>query len=97
MKVLLLAAGYATRMYPLTRNRAKPLLEVGGRPMLSHLLDRVTVLPDVTEVLVVANHPSLIDTPLLLAKLPQADFIECPARRRSTAWRTTAAPSSARR
>ena len=34
MKALLLAAGYATRLYPLTENRAKSLLPVGERPML---------------------------------------------------------------
>ena len=56
MKALLLAAGYATRLYPLTRDCAKPLLEVGGRPMLSHLLDRVAVLPGMSEIVVVANH-----------------------------------------
>ena len=56
MKALLLAAGYATRLYPLTRDRAKPLLEIGGRPMLSHLLDRVVALPGVSEVVVVTNH-----------------------------------------
>ncbi len=32
MKLLILAAGYATRLYPLTKNKAKPLLEVAGRP-----------------------------------------------------------------
>ncbi len=56
MKALLLAAGYATRLYPLTRDCAKPLLEVAGRPMLSHLLDRVVALPGISEVVVVANH-----------------------------------------
>ena len=56
MKALLLAAGYATRLYPLTRDCAKPLLEIGGRPMLSHLLDRVAALPGMSEVVVVANH-----------------------------------------
>jgi glucose-1-phosphate thymidylyltransferase len=38
MKLCLLAAGFAKRMYPLTRDRAKPLLEVGDQPMLSRLL-----------------------------------------------------------
>ena len=34
MNVLILAAGYATRLYPLTLNKAKPLLEVAGKPMI---------------------------------------------------------------
>lgn len=38
MKVIVLAAGYATRLYPLTLDRPKPLLEVGGRPMLDRVL-----------------------------------------------------------
>lgn len=39
MRLLLLAAGYATRLYPLTRDRPKPLLPVGGRPMVDRLLE----------------------------------------------------------
>lgn len=38
MKVIVLAAGYATRLYPLTLDQPKPLLEVGGRPMLDRVL-----------------------------------------------------------
>ncbi len=39
MKLLVIAAGYATRLYPLTLDRPKALLEVGGRPMLDRVLD----------------------------------------------------------
>lgn len=56
MKVVLLCAGYATRMYPLTRDVPKPLLEVAGAPILSHLLARAATLPGVDEVVVVGNH-----------------------------------------
>jgi glucose-1-phosphate thymidylyltransferase len=38
MKLLILAAGYATRLYPLTKNKAKPLLDVAGRPIIEHVL-----------------------------------------------------------
>jgi glucose-1-phosphate thymidylyltransferase len=55
VKAYLLAAGYATRMYPLTRDRAKPLLEVAGAAILTHLLDRVLALDDLSEVIVIAN------------------------------------------
>jgi glucose-1-phosphate thymidylyltransferase len=41
MRLLVLAAGYATRLYPLTRDRPKALLPVGGRPMADWLLDRL--------------------------------------------------------
>jgi glucose-1-phosphate thymidylyltransferase len=40
MKLCLLAAGFAKRMYPLTKDRAKPLLDVGGEPMLTRLLEQ---------------------------------------------------------
>ena len=38
MKLIILAAGYATRLYPLTLNKPKPLLTVAGKPMLEHVL-----------------------------------------------------------
>jgi glucose-1-phosphate thymidylyltransferase len=55
MKAIILAAGYATRLYPLTQSVAKPLLPVGGRPMLDYLLERIREA-DVDEVHVVTNH-----------------------------------------
>jgi glucose-1-phosphate thymidylyltransferase len=54
MKALVLAAGYATRLYPLTLDRPKALLEVGGRPMLDHLLGRLREM-GVDETIVVTN------------------------------------------
>ncbi len=56
MRVLILAAGYATRLYPLTLDQPKSLLPVGGRPILEHILDRVRPLGDSLECFVVANH-----------------------------------------
>jgi glucose-1-phosphate thymidylyltransferase len=41
MKVFILAGGFATRLWPLTENRAKPLLPVAGKPLLSHLVDQI--------------------------------------------------------
>ena len=38
MKAILLVAGYATRLYPLTKDRPKALLSVGGMPLLDHIL-----------------------------------------------------------
>ena len=55
MRIVLLAAGFATRLYPLTRDRAKPLLEVAGRPIVSWILDRALLLDDVREIIVVSN------------------------------------------
>jgi glucose-1-phosphate thymidylyltransferase len=55
LKALILAAGYATRLYPLTKERPKPLLEVGGRPMVDWILDRIREVDDVDEVHLVTN------------------------------------------
>ena len=55
MKAVILAAGYATRLRPLTLNRAKPLLPVGGRPLLDHLVDRIVDIDDLDGVHVVTN------------------------------------------
>ncbi|MEO8439346.1 MAG: nucleotidyltransferase family protein [Spartobacteria bacterium] len=55
MNVLILAAGYATRLYPLTRNKAKPLLEVAGKPMIEWVLDNLASIPDIETVYVVTN------------------------------------------
>ncbi len=55
MKLVVLAAGYATRLYPLTLDRPKPLLEVAGRPLLDHLLDRVLAIGGIDETIVVTN------------------------------------------
>jgi len=56
MKALILAAGYATRLYPLTINRPKPLLPVRGRPMIDYIMDKLEELPEVDEVYVVTNN-----------------------------------------
>ena len=45
MRLVVLAAGYATRLYPLTLDRPKPLLDVAGRPMLEHVLERLGRIP----------------------------------------------------
>jgi len=55
MNVLILAAGYATRLYPLTLAKAKPLLEVAGKPMIEWVLDNLAPIPDIRTVYVVTN------------------------------------------
>ncbi len=56
MKCILLGAGYATRLYPLTRERPKPLLPVGGIPILQRICDSVMKVPGVDCIYVVTNH-----------------------------------------
>jgi glucose-1-phosphate thymidylyltransferase len=55
MNALILAAGYATRLYPLTLNKAKPLLEVGGKPIIEWLLNNLMDVPGLGAVYIVTN------------------------------------------
>jgi glucose-1-phosphate thymidylyltransferase len=55
VKAVVLAAGYATRLYPLTLDRPKALLPVGGKPMLEHLLERLRGVQELDAVYVVTN------------------------------------------
>ncbi|MFC1703161.1 nucleotidyltransferase family protein [Candidatus Omnitrophota bacterium] len=55
MKALILAAGYGTRLYPLTKNMPKPLLTVGKQPMINHLVQKLTSLEGLTEIVVITN------------------------------------------
>lgn len=56
MKCMILAAGYATRLYPLTENFPKPLLEVAGKPILDWLIEDMTQTGKVDEYIVISNH-----------------------------------------
>ncbi|SER67936.1 glucose-1-phosphate thymidylyltransferase [Gracilibacillus ureilyticus] len=55
MKAVILAAGYATRLYPLTENKAKPLLEIGNRPLVEHLLEKINEVKIIDHVYIVTN------------------------------------------
>lgn len=56
MKCLILAAGYATRLYPLTENFPKPLLKVGEKSILDWLVDDLADTTDIDEFVVISNH-----------------------------------------
>jgi glucose-1-phosphate thymidylyltransferase len=55
MNALILAAGYATRLYPLTLNKAKPLLKVAGKPIIEWVVDNLASIPDLKTIYVVTN------------------------------------------
>ncbi|MBM3253742.1 MAG: nucleotidyltransferase family protein [Candidatus Omnitrophica bacterium] len=55
MKALLLAAGYGERLYPITRDIPKPLLNVKGKPIIEHLVLKLKDVDSVNEVLVITN------------------------------------------
>lgn len=62
MKCLILAAGYATRLYPLTENFPKPLLKIGNKTILDYLIEDISSAGSsaasalVDEFVVVSNH-----------------------------------------
>jgi len=55
MKVIILAAGYATRLYPLTLTQPKPLLPVAGKPMIDYVLDNLAPIGGLERIYVVTN------------------------------------------
>ncbi len=55
MKLIVLAAGYATRLYPLTLNQPKPLLPVAGKPMIEHVLDNLMPIDEIDQIFLVTN------------------------------------------
>jgi glucose-1-phosphate thymidylyltransferase len=55
MKALVLAAGYATRLYPLTKEYPKPLLKVGTKPIIDHIIKKLDAVREIDEIIIVTN------------------------------------------
>lgn len=55
MKAIILAAGYGTRLYPLTKDMAKPLLPIRGRPIVEYIVNKVQSIDGIDEIFIVAN------------------------------------------
>ncbi len=75
MKALILAAGYATRLYPLTEDQPKPLLKVSGRSIIDYILDKMEEVPEVTEIYVVTNARFYSDFELWLENRPKSSKV----------------------
>ncbi len=56
MKAIILVAGYATRLYPLTLNTPKALLPIGGKPIIDYITDEINTIDAIDEIFVVSNH-----------------------------------------
>lgn len=56
MKALILCAGYATRLYPLTKDKPKHLLPIAGKPMLEYAIAKLEQVPDIDKIYLVTNH-----------------------------------------
>lgn len=55
MKAIILAAGYATRLYPITRDKPKSLLPIGNQSILDYMIDQLEQLSDISEIYIVSN------------------------------------------
>ena len=55
MKAIITAAGYASRLWPLTKDIPKPLIEVKGKPIVEHILNKIVEISDVDEICIVTN------------------------------------------
>ena len=55
MIAILLAAGYATRLYPLTKDKPKSLLPLGSRLIIDYIMDSVDKIPGLTKVALITN------------------------------------------
>ena len=76
MKAIILAAGYATRLYPLTQNFPKALLPIADKPIINYLLDELETLPELNQVHVVSNHRFIGHFESWLSELNQAKRYE---------------------
>ena len=55
MQAIILAAGYATRLYPLTKNTPKPLLNVAGKPIIEHIIKKLDSIESISRIYIVTN------------------------------------------
>jgi dTDP-glucose pyrophosphorylase len=92
MKAIILAAGYATRLQPLTLTLAKPLLPLAGRPIVDYIYDKIAEVADIDAIHVVAREE--IDPPpaAAMATDPQSTTV-----RRAAVGEDTSAVSAAAR
>lgn len=56
MKAIILVAGYATRLYPLTLNIPKALLKINEKPIIDYIVDELNTINSISDIYVVSNH-----------------------------------------
>jgi NDP-sugar pyrophosphorylase family protein len=83
MKALILAAGYATRLYPLTKDRPKSLIPVAGKPMIDHMIERLKTARSVDKIILCTSTNPQDDVLVDRAKRNNIDFFEAT---KSTCW-----------
>jgi len=55
MKAIILAGGYAKRLWPLTKNKPKQLLSVGGRPMIEYIMEKLEAQKEINKIIICTN------------------------------------------
>jgi glucose-1-phosphate thymidylyltransferase len=55
MKAVIMAGGFAKRLYPLTLNKSKCLLELAGKPIIDYTIDKLREIPELNEIIVISN------------------------------------------
>jgi len=60
MKSIILAAGFATRLYPLTENKSKSLLEINGKPIINYIIDKIKEISS-DEIIIITNQKFYLD------------------------------------
>lgn len=55
MKAIIMAGGFAKRLYPLTLNKSKCLLEISGKPIIDYTIDKLKDIPELSEIIVISN------------------------------------------
>jgi len=55
MKAIILAGGYAKRLWPLTKNKPKQLLSVGGRPMIEYIIEKLETQKEIDKIIISTN------------------------------------------
>jgi len=56
MKAIILCAGYATRLFPLTKDKPKALLEIGNKPIISHIIEKIDEIDEIDKIYIVTNN-----------------------------------------
>ncbi|HLD10615.1 MAG TPA: nucleotidyltransferase family protein [Candidatus Nanoarchaeia archaeon] len=56
MKCIILAAGYSTRLYPLTLNIPKALIKVNNKHLIDYIIDKVKNIKEIDEIILVSNN-----------------------------------------
>jgi len=55
MKAIILAGGYAKRLWPLTKNKPKQLLLVGGRPIIEYIMEKLETQKEINKIIISTN------------------------------------------